>query len=66
MAGATEWVRRALAALGPNAPDAEVKAYIRGKDPSVPESYVSLALRKVRGKVVLAKRKGFRTKSKRA
>jgi|GEM_PF-5383420 len=66
MAGATDWVRRALAELGPDAPDTEVKAYIRGKDPSVPESYISLALRKLRGKVVPAVRKQPRTKSKHA
>jgi hypothetical protein len=55
--GVTEWVRRALAELGTEASDAEVKAYIRGNAPTVPESQVSLALRKVRGKVVPAKSK---------
>lgn len=57
MAGATECVRRALAELGPDAPDTEVKAHIRKKDPRIPEAYVSLALRKLRGKVVRAARK---------
>ena len=62
MAGATDWVRRALAELGPDAPDKEVKAYIRGKAPSVPESQVSLALRKLRGKVISAGKLQSRTK----
>ena len=57
MAGATDWVRRALDELGPDAPDAGVKAYVRARAPGVPESYISLALRKMRGKVV-AKRTG--------
>jgi hypothetical protein len=52
MAGATDWVRRALAELGPDAPDAEIRAYIREKDPTVPGNYISLALRKLRGKVI--------------
>ena len=51
MAGATEWVRRALAELGSDASDQAVKAYIQEKDPSVPENYISLALRKLRGRV---------------
>jgi hypothetical protein len=50
MAGATDWVRRALAELGPEAPDADVKAYIREKASDVPESYVSLVLGKLRRK----------------
>ena len=57
MPSPTDWVRRALAELGPDAPDTEVKAYIRGKAPSMPESYISLALRKLRGKAVPAVRK---------
>ena len=61
MTGATDWVRRALAELGPDAPDTEVKAYIRAQEPTVPERYVSLALRKIRGKVVRAVRKESRT-----
>jgi hypothetical protein len=62
MGSATEWVRRALAELGPDAPDQEVKAYIRGKDSSVPEGHVSLALRKLRGKMIPTGRKQSRTK----
>jgi len=57
MAGPTDWVRRALAELGADAPDTDVKAFIRGKDPSIPEGYISLALRKLRGKAVPAVRK---------
>jgi hypothetical protein len=49
--GVTAWVRRALAELGPETPDQEVRAYIREKDPTVPLGQVSLALRKVRGHV---------------
>jgi hypothetical protein len=51
MAGTTAWVRQALQELGPNAPDAAVKAYIREKAPSVPQSQIGLALRRLRGKV---------------
>jgi len=52
MGGTTQWVRAALAELGPDAPDAEVKAYILRKDPTVPESRISLALRKIRGRYI--------------
>ena len=62
MGNTTEWVRRALAELGPDAPDQEVKAYIREKRSGVPEGQVSLALRKLRGKVVPARKKQSRTK----
>ena len=64
MAGTTDWVRRALAELGPDAPDTEVKAYIRGKDPAVPEGHISLALRRLRGSVIPAGKKQSRTKRK--
>lgn len=57
MGGVTDWVRRALTELGAEAPDAEVKSYIRGKAPTVPESQVALALRKLRGKVIPARSK---------
>jgi hypothetical protein len=49
--GVTAWVRRALAELGPEAPDQEVRAFIRDRDPMVPLGHVSLALRKLRGQV---------------
>ena len=62
MGSITEWVRRALAELGPDALDKEVKAYIRGKDPSVPEGQVSLSLRKLREKVTRAGNEKSRTK----
>lgn len=52
MGGATDWVRRALAELGPDASDAEVKRFIREKDASVPSGHVGLALRKIRGNLV--------------
>jgi hypothetical protein len=54
MAGVTDWVRRALDELGPDAPDTKGKAYIREKAPDVPESPVSFALRRLRGKVIPA------------
>ena len=54
MAGITSLVRRALNELGPEAPDVEVQAYVRAKEPSVPDSQVGLALRKIRGAVVPA------------
>lgn len=57
MAGTTAWVRQALQELGADAPDVEVKAYIREKAPSIPESQIGLALRKVRGRVVPARQK---------
>jgi hypothetical protein len=49
--GVTTWVRRALAELGPEAPDQEVRAYIHKNDPTVPLGHVALALRKLRGQV---------------
>lgn len=57
MSGTTAWVRRALQELGSDAPDVVVKAYIREKAPSVPESQVGPALRKLRGRVVPAREK---------
>ncbi len=51
MPGVTAWVRRALAELGPEAPDQEVRKYISERDQTVPLGHVSLALRKLRGKV---------------
>ena len=65
MGSTTELVRRALADLGSDAPDQDVKAYIRGKDPSVPEGQVSLALRKLRGKVTLGGTQQSRTQRRR-
>jgi hypothetical protein len=62
MGSTTEWVRRALGELGTDAPDQEIKAYIRGKAPSVPEGQVSLALRRLRGQVVPARTKKPRAK----
>ena len=57
MAGTTAWVRQALQELGADAPDVEVKAYVREKAPGVPESQIGLALRKIRGRVVPARQK---------
>jgi hypothetical protein len=54
MGSTTKWVRRALAELGSDASDQEVKNYIREEDPSIPEGQLSLALRKLRGKVIPA------------
>lgn len=62
MAGTTESVRRALAELGPDAPDAEVKAYMRDKCPGIPESYVAMTLRKLRGRVIPARKDQPRNK----
>jgi len=44
----TEWVRRALTELGQDASLKAVTSYIQERDPSVPRSYISLALRKLR------------------
>ena len=52
MGGATAWVRRALGELGADATDGAVKAYIRKKESTVPESQIGLALRKLRRRVV--------------
>src|SRR4051812_23090932 len=60
MGSTTEWVRQALAELGSDATDQELKAYIRGKDPSAPEGHVSLALQKLRRKVIPAGRRQSR------
>jgi len=60
MGGVTEWVRRALAELGPDAPDAEVKAYIRANNLSLPERQIGLALRKLRGRAVPARKPSSR------
>jgi hypothetical protein len=49
--GVTAWVRRALAELGPEAPDQEIREYTSERDPTVPLGHVSLALRKLRGPV---------------
>ena len=51
MAGVTALVDSALAKLGPEATDQEVRAYIGERDSTVPLGHVSLALRKLRGKV---------------
>jgi hypothetical protein len=56
MGSATVWVRQALAELGPDTPDQKVKAYVRLQDPTVPESHISLALRRLRGKVIPTRR----------
>lgn len=62
MGSTTEWVRRALAELGPDVPDQKVKAFIRGKDPTVPEGHISLALRKLRRKAISTERRRSRKK----
>lgn len=64
MAGTTAWVRQALEELGADAPDVEIKAYIREMAPSVPESQIGPALRKIRGKVVPAREKDGPAKAK--
>ena len=48
MPGVTEWVRRALTELGQDATLEAVTSYIQERDPRVPRSYISLALRKLR------------------
>jgi hypothetical protein len=64
MGGPTAWVRQALQELGRDAPDVAIKAYIREKEPSVPESQIGLALRKLRGNVVPSRPKSTRPKPK--
>ena len=60
MGGTTECVRQALAKLGWDASDEQVKAYIRENAPSVPANHVALALRRLRGKVVSAPNSGLK------
>jgi hypothetical protein len=54
--GVTDWVRQALAELGPDASVKQVGDYIVSKDPSVPRSYISLALRNLKKKGPLAEK----------
>jgi hypothetical protein len=46
--GVTDWVRKALDELGPNAGLKEVGDYIIARDATVPRSYISLALLKLK------------------
>lgn len=48
--GTTDWVRKALAELGPDASLKQVADYIVARDTTVPRSYISLALRKLKKK----------------
>ena len=48
MPGVTDWVRRALAELGPSATAKEISDFILRQDPTVPKSYISLALRNLK------------------
>ena len=45
MAGVTDLVRRALAELGQNATMREITDFILRQDPTVPKSYIALAMR---------------------
>lgn len=65
MGSATEWVRRALAELGPDAPAQTIKAFIRERDWTIPEGHISLALRKVREKAISTERRRSRKKQMR-
>jgi hypothetical protein len=47
MASVTQWVRQALAHLGPNATPKQVTDYILSQEPTVPRGYISLAMRKL-------------------
>jgi hypothetical protein len=48
MGKTTDWVRRAMDALGAEATNQEVKNWIRHHQPEVPEAHVALALRNLR------------------
>jgi hypothetical protein len=48
--GVTDWVRRALAELGPDASVKQIGDYILARDSSVPRRYISLAVRKLKKK----------------
>ena len=56
MAGATDWVRRALAEMGPDATVKEVTDFIVAKDQTVPRGDIPLALRKLRKRAFYGKR----------
>jgi hypothetical protein len=58
MAGVASLVSQAQKVLGPDVLDVEVKTYIREKEPTVPEDQIGPALRKIRGAVVPANKKG--------
>lgn len=46
--GVTDWVRKALAELGPDASLKQVGDYILERDATVPRSHISLALRNLK------------------
>jgi hypothetical protein len=46
-----------LEELGADAPDVAIKAYLQEKAPSVPQSQIGLALRKIRGRATAATKK---------
>jgi hypothetical protein len=48
--GVTDWVRKALAELGPDASLKQVGDYILSRDATVPQSHISLALRNLKKK----------------
>jgi hypothetical protein len=53
----TNWVQAALAVLGPDATVREVTDYILRDNPTLPPSYVALALYNLRMKSIRAARK---------
>jgi len=57
MPGVTDWVRRALAELGTNATIREVTDFILSQDPTVPKSYISLAMRNLKRRELCAAKK---------
>lgn len=62
MAGVTDWVQRALAELGPDATVKALTEYVLEKDPSVPQRYISLAMRNLKRRGLSAVGKRSRNK----
>ncbi len=58
MTGVTDWVRRALNELGPNATIREVSDFILRQAPTVPKSYISLAMRNLKKRELPGGKKG--------
>jgi hypothetical protein len=57
MGNTTDWVRRALAELGPDATVREVTDFILRQDPTVPKSYISLTMRNLKKRGLAADKK---------
>ena len=64
MGSVTAAVRRALETLGYDTPDQEIKTFIAKHDATMPGSQISLALRKIRGRVIPVRAKSLDNRNK--